>query len=62
MRIINIWQCWLKGIWDSILTLIGTGYPMSGHDWVEKEIHQNTTVVITQCEKCGKEEISWHKN
>jgi hypothetical protein len=56
MRII----CWLKGIWRSLPNIMQGDYPIDGCDYVEKEKHENCTVEISECEHCGKVDITWH--
>jgi len=58
---ISRYQCWLKGIWHSLFTLLTSGDSVSGHNWIDIEEHQNCRVVISQCEICGKIDISWSK-
>jgi len=50
--------CWLKGLLRSFPF---DGYQVSGHSHVEKEVHKNVTVFVTECETCGKTEITWSK-
>jgi len=50
--------CWLKGLFYSFPFI---GFPISGHSLVEKEVHKNVTVFITECETCGETEITWSK-
>jgi len=57
----NAWQCWIEGAWDSIGTLLSSGYPMSGHEWVDQEEHRNCRVIVSRCERCGKQDISWSR-
>lgn len=53
--------CWLKTIWCSLqrLGFYQDGIQMSGHDFVEKEVHHNKTVSVLECEKCGEITINW---
>ena len=62
MKALNRYQCWIKGLWRSIWTLMGSGYPMSGHNLVEEGTYNNCKVVVCRCEVCGKLDISWSKN
>ena len=48
-------------MWGSIWTLMGSGYPLSGHNWVDIEEHENCKVTVSECEICGKIDISWTK-
>lgn len=54
---INRWICWLGSVWG--------GWPFDYHidgcSWVDKEEHRNCTVMIAECERCGKTDISWSK-
>lgn len=50
--------CWLMEVWDTLRL----GVPVSGHLFgKDEEIHDNVTVVISKCWRCGKTEIVWHK-
>lgn len=49
--------CWLKEIFRTIINFI----PISGHDFVDIEEHENCKVIISKCEYCGKIDISWEK-
>lgn len=53
--------CWIKGIISSLKRpgFYQDGIPISGHSWVDKEIHHNKTVEISECEDCGEVEIIW---
>jgi len=61
MKIMYRWQCWIKEIIRSLWIGWPFNYPMSGHDFVNEEIHKNCTVTISRCETCGKLNIDWHQ-
>ena len=61
MKILNRWQCWIKGLWRSIEIGWPSNYRMSGHTFVNEEEHKNCTVTISRCETCGELDISWSK-
>lgn len=49
--------CWIKEAWRTLTTQ----EPFSGHDFVVTELHENCQVEISECEHCGKIDISWCK-
>ncbi|MFT8319340.1 MAG: hypothetical protein ABF649_00725 [Bacillus sp. (in: firmicutes)] len=53
--------CLIRGALSSIKSFFCTGdsTPISGHVFVVEEIHENVTVVISKCEICEKQDISW---
>lgn len=55
--------CWLKTLFRSFsrLGFFQDGIPISGHDYVDKEVHEKVTVTISKCEFCGEVDISWCK-
>lgn len=50
--------CWLKGIWWSAEGW-PFGFKVSGHVFKTLEEHENCKVFISECEDCGKIDISW---
>lgn len=57
----NTLICWLKTIIDSISSGFPFNYPVSGHMFVDEEVHKNCTVTISRCEQCNKLDIAWTK-
>lgn len=55
-------DCWLKGILRSLPQWLNGNYPISGHLFLDKEEHSNCKVVVSECEHCGKVDISWSRN
>lgn len=54
--------CFFKTIWRSLgrgMNLFLDGTPISGHDYIDTEIHENCQVTISKCEICGDIDISW---
>lgn len=54
--------CWLKGLWRSVPTIINSGFPTSGHNYVEDEVHDNVKVTLSYCEECGARDFAWEKH
>jgi len=54
--------CFIKELFRSgtSLQMWQGGFPISGHDYVDIEEHENCTVTVSKCEVCGKIDISWH--
>ena len=54
-------DCFLKGIWRSLKATFRSGNicNIDGCDYVETETHENVTVIISECEHCGKVDVSW---
>lgn len=50
--------CWLRGLWYSFPF---DGIPISGHCFVDTEVHENCQVTVGYCETCGEVDISWAK-
>lgn len=50
--------CDLKAVWRRIRYK----ERISGHDWIEEEVHKNCTVYISRCKNCGEYDISWREN
>lgn len=50
--------CWLKEMFRSFPF---DSFNISGHSWVEKEVHKNVTVFVSECETCGETSITWSK-
>ena len=58
----NKLECLIKG-W--IATIRGGwpfNFPVSGHEWVDTEEHHNVTVTVSECELCGKVDLTWKKD
>lgn len=56
--------CLLSSLWRSVVypgTLWRFGIHMSGHAFQETETHQNCTVHIETCRRCGRVEVVWEK-
>lgn len=53
-------DCWIKGIWDTLEMSIRTGsyVPMSGHDYYEQDI-PDTDICLLRCNHCGKYSVIW---
>jgi hypothetical protein len=49
MKILNRWQCWIIGIWESLRE----GLPIDGCDYKEIE-SENKTIMTLECQRCGK--------
>lgn len=49
--------CWLKEIYNTL----ETGAYVGGCDFIEKEVHENCRVYISECKVCGKIDISWER-
>lgn len=56
LKVINRWQCWVKGIYRSLWTL---PYLTSGHLFVEK--YDNREISVCECEACGYVSIAYYK-
>jgi len=49
MKVINRWQCWVIGIWDSLRL----GINIDGCDYKEIE-SKDKTIQTLECQRCGK--------
>jgi len=49
--------CWLRGIGRSFTMM----FPADGCTYVEREKHENVTVIVSTCEDCGNADVSWTK-
>jgi hypothetical protein len=47
--------CWLKTLGRTL----NLGALVSGHDFVETEIHKSCEVSVLKCECCGKTSVCW---
>lgn len=57
MKLLRKLDCWLEELYN----LFRYQTRIDGHDWLEEEVHENVTVIISRCEHCGKQEISWKR-
>lgn len=48
--------CLLRNLWWSLRT----GARVRGHVFINSEVHVGCTVVVSRCEDCGLQSISWH--
>ena len=53
--------CFVKSIYRSIPNLFSGLSPFSGHDYIDIEEHENVKVTISECQCCGKIDISWEE-
>jgi hypothetical protein len=56
--------CWIKTIWATFKSFIYTGKLLpyiSGHTYSANntKVYRNVVLVVSECEDCGKKEISW---
>ena len=53
--------CYLKNIWENIKHWDFPFQLDAGHEWQETEVHDNCSVKIIECKRCGKIHILWEE-
>ena len=53
-------DCFFVGLWETLRHWFRRNKEtVSGHTFVDAQVYRNCAVIVTNCEDCGKIDITW---